>query len=230
MGLIRARISKEGDLKFISHLDMMKVVTRALRRAELPISYSQGYNPRPQISLGPPLPVGLSSQAEYIDFELEEEMSADSFLERLKWELPSGMDLKEAWEIEKGKSLMAILDTACYHLPFYLEEEKPSVEEWKEKFDDLLSAPEIIVERKRKKKKKRVNLKPLIREWSIKECNQDHILLEFFVRTGSRGNVRPEELGEIVCRSLEKLKPPSMVEVVRIGLYREVDGTFMPPD
>ena len=80
---LRTRVIKGSEVRFISHLDFMNTLTRALRRANLPIAFSQGYNPRPQISFASALAVSLTSESEYIDFELTKDLDQAEFRLRL---------------------------------------------------------------------------------------------------------------------------------------------------
>ncbi len=94
MGGIRIKYSRQGDVRYISHLDIMKMFERALRRAEIPVMHSQGFNPHPQMVFGMPLPVGVSSEAEYADFMVEGDTGADDaaeFVKRLGKQLPEGV-------------------------------------------------------------------------------------------------------------------------------------------
>lgn len=93
----RIRLSKEEPLRFISHLDFTRAVIRALHRAEIPLKYSQGFNPRPRVSFGPPLPLGLTSRAEYADVHLQKPMRQSLFCFKLQEALPPDMRLLEAY-------------------------------------------------------------------------------------------------------------------------------------
>jgi hypothetical protein len=105
---IRFRFAKREAVKFISHLDLLNTLTRAFRRAEIPMAYSQGFNPHPKISFGSTLPVGTTSEAEFADIALETYMEPDDFISRSNDELPSGLEFLEAQEIPIGvPSLMA---------------------------------------------------------------------------------------------------------------------------
>lgn len=107
MQKIRIIFEKSSTAKFISHLDLVRVVTRAIRRAEIPIVYSQGYNPVPRLSFALPLSLGQESVCEMMNFKVEPDMSPEEVLKRLTLQLPDGIILKEAYVPEdvKGKEL-----------------------------------------------------------------------------------------------------------------------------
>ena len=99
MQRLRLKFSRGEELKFLSHLDLMRLWERALRRAGLPLAYSKGFTPHPQISMAAPLPVGVTSQTELMDVFLSRWISPHNFTPRVGEQLPSGMDLLEVWTI-----------------------------------------------------------------------------------------------------------------------------------
>ncbi len=114
MYCIRAKFTRGEKVRFISHLDILRVFERALRRARLPVRYSEGYNPRPAIVFGLPLPVGVTSEAEYADFELTQKIMPREFLKALSMQLPDGLKLVAA-AVRKGKeNIMASVEAALY--------------------------------------------------------------------------------------------------------------------
>lgn len=112
---MRLRLSKEGDARFVGHLDMMRLLERALRRARLPVAYSKGFNPHPRISLASALPLGVSSRAEYADVILDRPVRPGVFAERLNSVLPAGVRVLGCEEAPAGgPSLAAIMETSRY--------------------------------------------------------------------------------------------------------------------
>ncbi|MBN2054968.1 DUF2344 domain-containing protein, partial [bacterium] len=89
--VIRGVHTKTGKVRFISHLDWMSLLEKALRRAVIPVAFSSGFNPHPKITYGPPLPVGAESLHELVDIRLVRRMSVESFLERINNQLPAGV-------------------------------------------------------------------------------------------------------------------------------------------
>jgi len=113
--LIRIKYSKTAPFKYISHLNMAQVFTRALRRADIPVVISSGFNPRFRISFGPPLPLGISSNSEYLDIRLKEEMRPGELKDRLNKVLPLGLEILKAKEIPLSSgSLIKVIDSASY--------------------------------------------------------------------------------------------------------------------
>lgn len=87
----RARFNKNGRLRWLGHLDLVRMLVRALRRAGFAMVYSEGFNPRPRVSFGPALPVGVDSEAEYMDFESHDRLDAETARERINAALPGGL-------------------------------------------------------------------------------------------------------------------------------------------
>lgn len=113
---VRLKYSKGPEVRFISHLDLMRVFTRAIRRAGLPIAYSQGFTPHPRIAFGPPLPLGMTSMGEYLDMEFAKPLFGE-VLEKLNQALPKGIRALEAKPIfGKATSLSSAIISADYDI------------------------------------------------------------------------------------------------------------------
>jgi radical SAM-linked protein len=97
----RARFTKGGRLRFLGHLDLLRLLLRGLRRAGLPLVYSRGFNPKPRVGLGPALAVGVSSEAEYIDFEVLEPTDPRGLPEQINAAMPAGVRFLAVQEIRR---------------------------------------------------------------------------------------------------------------------------------
>lgn len=114
-GVIRVRFYKIGPMRFLSHLEMVETFFRALRRAEVPLRFSEGFHPLPRVTFSHALPVGVESVVEYFDAELSEPFPAEELRRRLNLHLPQGLGILEARNlIEKTKSLPALLQEDVY--------------------------------------------------------------------------------------------------------------------
>jgi radical SAM-linked protein len=114
----RLRFQKTDPVRFISHLDVVRLLDRALRRAGIAVAFSTGYSRHPKMSFGPPLPVGMIGWDEYLDVELNEERSTE-FVDVINAELPDGIRIVESVPIlSKIQSLMSLIDHADYRLSF----------------------------------------------------------------------------------------------------------------
>ncbi len=114
---IRAEYSKKGQLRYLSHLELNLAILRALRRAEIPLIYSQGFNPLPRVSFGPALSVGVSGMREYFDMEVQPSFDFDSFIRKMNSTLPEGLSLSFAGAIsDKEPSLSSFISRYEYEI------------------------------------------------------------------------------------------------------------------
>jgi len=211
--IIRAKFAEEGILKYLSHLELMDVFRRSFRRANIPMAYSHGYNPHPVFSVAWPLPVGMAGKGEYFDLEVIEEIDPVQFCESVNAQLPAGLQIIKARNIDKeSSSLMAVINTAVYDIRMEIAG-RLKQEQFIEKF---LSEERIMVIRKRRNKKDReLDIRSLIERIGIIQPD----LWRFVVRTGSRSNLRPEELLGALVEYSELIKPVPIINIERDGLY-----------
>ena len=93
---IKFSFTKKGFLKYISHLDLMRLLQRAMRRADLPLKMSEGFSPHPKLSIARALKLGLESENEEASIILRESMSTEEFKNKLQKQLPQGLEIKDA--------------------------------------------------------------------------------------------------------------------------------------
>lgn len=165
--IIRAKFARKEELKYISHLDMMKMFERALRRSRLPIYYSQGFNPHPQIVFGLPLSVGVTSDAEYVDFELSEDVEADKFVEVLNNNMPEGIDILEAKLRTSKSNIMASISKASYEVLIGTYKNTDE-DELNTNILRFLDKSEIVIQKQSKRKVRDVNIKPMIHKFKAR--------------------------------------------------------------
>ena len=111
----RARFTKSGRITWLGHLDLTRMLLRAMRRGRIPLVYSQGYNPKPRVGFSPALAVGVSSEAEYIDFESWDRLPIESTLERINTVLPRDVRFLALREIPRSApSLGELIRAARY--------------------------------------------------------------------------------------------------------------------
>lgn len=120
--LIRVKYCKDGPIKYISHLNLAQVFTRSLRRADIPVVISSGFNPHFRISFGPPLPLGISSTSEYIDIRLKEEKKPGELVDRLNRVLPWGLKIIKAKLVPlSSDSLVKVISRVSYIITLKLK-------------------------------------------------------------------------------------------------------------
>ncbi len=113
---IRFKFSKTGVLKYLSHLDIINIILRAMRRAGIPAKYTEGFNPKPRVTFGPPIPLGVESQAEYADISIIGDISPQDFISAMNEKLEGKIIISDARDLPAAgiKSLMGQVDIAEY--------------------------------------------------------------------------------------------------------------------
>ncbi|MBZ0304145.1 MAG: TIGR03936 family radical SAM-associated protein [Anaerolineae bacterium] len=179
---------KSGTLKYTSNLDLAKIWERVLRRADLPLLYSQGFNTRPRIQLASALPLGITSSCELIDVALREGITLDGVRERLLAVSPSGLDIYTIETLDvQHPTLQNLVESAEYRIHF---EDAPDLALLRERIDQLLARKSIIKETERKGRRHVTDLRPLIYGLEI-DAGGDLIVQ---VAVGDHGNVRPDDV------------------------------------
>ncbi len=183
--IYRIKFTKGEEVKFIGHLDIMRLFQRAIKRANLPVAYSQGFNPHQLLSFANPLTLGTTSEGEYGDFEMAEKIEPAFVMEELNKVLPNGVKVLDSVLItQKTDSAMASIDGAKY---IVYAEELIKRDSLKEDIKQYLSQKEILVLKKTKKNEKITDIKPDIFE--IKKIPEG---LYLYLAAGSRRNLKPE--------------------------------------
>ena len=153
------KFSRRGNAKFISHLDMQRVMGRALRRSGLPVKYSEGFNPHIVMSFASALPVGMETEGDYLEFQLIEDLEIEKVQEALGQSMPEGLAIQKAWRIEDGSpKLMAAATESEYEIGIYTQDP----EEFQKVLEDLLATTSCMIEKKKKGRVRQVDIRPLI--------------------------------------------------------------------
>jgi radical SAM-linked protein len=199
---IRFRFAKLGKIRFTSQRDVARMWERALRRADLPLAYTEGFSPRPQLSFGLALPTGCDSLAEYLDVELDDRRPETSAIDvpalpaRLTQLLPAGIEVEEVAPVDRrGGSLQQVVTSCSWAMrlsgvsPHQLEHQVGS----------LLAAPSVQIMRERKGREELDDLRPSVLALSVsdeqgsKAVGDPTVGLTADLATQPRG-VRPVEL------------------------------------
>jgi len=204
--VVRVKYKKDGPIRYISHLDLVQVFTRALRRANIPVAISCGFNPRFRISFGPPLPLGIRSLSEYLDIHLEEAMINEEIMNKLNQVLPLGLEILQVRTIPlNSDSLVNSIDAAFYLITFKLnshhtlnlnyEKQDDKLNKTKEKIgkniEDFLNLETIIIEKYSKKGIKQVDIRPSILDMSIKKYSEHILDIDLRINIGQNKNLNP---------------------------------------
>jgi len=229
--LVRVKYCKEGPIKYISHLNLAQVFTRILRRADIPVVKSEGFNPRFRISFGPPLPLGISSTSEYLDIRLKEEIKTEELVEKLNRVLPQGLKILRAKIIPPSTgSLVKIIDKASYIITLKVKEElldladknqkdklKKLQQEIEKNNKRFLNLDEVIVEKQTKNGIKRVDIKSSILDIKVQKFESPILKLSLGIRIGQQGNLNPRYVAKAwISNFINNFK---IIRICRDGLY-----------
>lgn len=196
---VRLRFSKTGRLKYISHLDINRAMSRALKRAQIPLWYTEGFNPHPYMSFSLPLSLGVESLCESVDLRIIGDITNDEIKNRLNNVLPQDIKIVDVYDDFRDNSEIVYSD---YVYKFEFKDNEAAFE----KIKNVLSSDEIIALKKGKKGRKRVmketNIKSFIDKYSISIRN-DVIVLNIRLLAGPEKNLNPSLLFDTIIRLID---------------------------
>lgn len=199
--LIRVKYKKIGDISYISHLDVVKLMERIARRAKLKLAYSEGFNPHPKIAFSPALQLGVQSECEFVDMELSEEYDVYDILALLNEKSIEGIVFTEISEIEYSNSLVAFITHSVYKILV----SKDNIEEAEliSGIESINSHKEILLTKKSKKGNvSEYNMKDFVGNIEY-QTTEDEIILTVEVCSGSEKSINPKKIMEFISESLD---------------------------
>ena len=216
----RALFEKTGKAVYISHLDLMRLFQRAFKRAGLPLTHTQGFNPRPSVSIALPLSLGVESVCELLDFDLEgEKISNEEILSRLNECLVEGVKVLSVYDDFKKLKHLALLDCVVT-----LEYDNGIPEGAKEQIEELFARAEVVVEKKGKNGPTEQNIIPMIRTISVNAVNSQELELKALVCC-QNPTLNPTQLSAAVSKYLPQLTP-EFVRCRRLEIYDANEKIF----
>lgn len=228
---IRIKFRKYGVMKFIGHLDIMRYFQKAIRRADIDISYSEGFSPHMIMSFAAPLGVGITSDGEYVDIEVNSTKSTADSIKALNATMVEGVEVSGYVLLpDNAKTAMSIVAAADYELSFKEGYEVPADRsEFETAIDTFYTnAKEILITKQTKKSERTLDLKPLIYDFHIIEKDGKPV---FYIKlsTGSTDNVKPELVAEALFAHMGLAYNQSAIQIHRIDVYAagESPDTFI---
>jgi radical SAM family uncharacterized protein/radical SAM-linked protein len=193
---VRLSFTKEGEIRFISHLELAHLFHRASKRADLPLSYSEGFHPMPRIIFATAIPVGMESRMEIVDMELEGRITSREVKEKLNQTLPKGIEILEAEEVPLNSPSSSALTSSVYWVTL---DRLISKEKAIPRIQKALEEEEFILHQERKGKGRRVDIRPLIEKMEVKEGREDlgetpPWGIELVLRNGMGRTAKPTEI------------------------------------
>lgn len=196
---VRLRFAKEDRLKYISHLDINRAMSRALCRAKIPLWYTEGFNPHPYMSFSLPLSLGVESLCESVDLRITGDISNKEIKDRLNSVLPVGLRIVDVYDNFRDCSEIAFSD---YVYKFQFPDNDKAVEKMK----SILDSNEILALKKAKQGRKRVlketDIKQFIDKYSVL-IRGDVIVLNIRLAAGPDRNLNPSLLFDTIIRLLD---------------------------
>lgn len=219
---IRIRFSKEGAMKFIGHLDMMRYFQKAFRRADVDIQYSQGYSPHQLISFAAPLGVGLTSEGEYMDIFVNDCLPSAQMIERMNAEMVEGVSVLSFKQIDdetKNSNAMSLIAAADYFVRFK-EDSVRLIEPYSSGLPQFMAMDSVMITKKTKKSTADVDIRPMIYEM---RADKDGLFMK--LACGSSANLKPELVMQAFSSFLKQPFDELALNIRRIDMYAKApDG------
>ena len=219
---IIARFTKSDAVRFVSHLDIQRLIHRAFRRAGLPIAFSKGFNPHPLTSFASALSVGVTSDAEWFDVHIAENIEPCEFAAKLNAVLPEGFRIEQAFKASDDKySLTAFMEAGEYRIDVSADE--ADITRIQGCVSTLLDGP-IIVQKKTKSGIKDVDISPGGLKCNVEVIDDTHAVLNVTTSLTVSGSVNPDlflgALSKAWCKNAD-------YSIHRTCIYSK-DGLYMP--
>ncbi|MCB2292528.1 TIGR03936 family radical SAM-associated protein [Clostridium algoriphilum] len=213
------KYTKDNEIKFVAHLDLMRTIQKVIKRSELPIEYSKGFNPHMAVSIAQPLSVGVHSNGEYMDVVLSEELEEKYIMDKMNENTPRGIEILDVVKVipvegKKKSQAMAIIDAAKYTIKFKCTD----VENVKEMMQSLCNLDEWNIIKKRKNGEKMINIKPFVHEFDYKVENFV-MCVSTLISCGSRDNLSAGLLSEYMKENLEFINKETFIDIERKEMY-----------
>ena len=214
---LRLKFSKNGPIKFIGHLDVMRYFQKAIRRANIDIKYSEGFSPHQVLSFAQPLSVGATSDGEYLDMTVNSMTSTEDIMNSLNNVMNEGIKITGIAELpEREEKAMTTSYAAKYHLKFR-ETSKPDFD-WISEMKKYLAKDTLPAIKKTKSGEKEIDMKPMIIDYSFTDDALDILLM-----MSSKVTLKPTLLFEYFFRSIGKEFNTVSLDIHRVDIYRDFE-------
>ncbi len=220
---VRIKFSKQGVMKFIGHLDVMRFFQKAMRRAGIDIAFTEGFSPHMIMSFALPLGVGLTSSAEYMDIEIRTPVSSAEAVARLNGVMAEGMEVLSFRQIDDGKAAKAMTLVAAADYTVRLRDEANLPAGWQERLPGFAAQEHIVVLKKSKTGEREEDIRPMIYRLEAKDG-----AVQMRLAAGSAANLKPELVMEAFAEYLGTELPEYGLLINREELYAQLSQDFIP--
>lgn len=215
----RALFEKVGTARFISHLDLMRLFQRAFKRAGLPLTHTQGFNPRPSVSIALPLSLGAESHCELLDFDLESPVPSEDIRDRLNAALIDGIRVREVYDNGAKIKYLALLQS---RLTLEYDGGIPAGAE--AAIGQLFAREALVLEKKNRNGVTQQDIIPMIRRLEIARQSEEELVLSL-LHCCQNPSLNPMQLGAAIEKYLPELTP-DYIRVCREEIYTEEENVF----
>lgn len=213
---LRIKFTKHGAMKFIGHLDMMRFFQKAVRRAAIDIAYSGGFSPHQIMSFASPLGVGLTSNGEYFDIELNKDSDSPTTIkQKLSEQMVEGIEIISVTQLGEGaQNAMASVAAAAYTVSFKEKAVLPT--DWLSQWTAFLLSPEILYTKITRKVNRLIDLKPLIYK---EKANKEDASIFLLINTSSANGIKPQFVIEAFFDYVGQTLPENAINICREEIY-----------
>ena len=228
---VRVKFEKTGAMQYVGHLDLMRFFQKAVKRAELKIKYSEGFNPHQIMAFALPLGVGITSEGEYMDIEINEEISSKDAIKRLNDNMVDGLYIKSFKYLSDNATKAMSAVTASHYIVTYKDSQNDityidNLLDLKKLFFD--DAASIMIVKETKKGTRELDLKPLVYRFDI-SFNGKVPVYDIMISSGSVDNIKPELLIKAFHEFIGDLEEPSVMNlfIKRVDMYTGEPNEFI---
>lgn len=194
----RMRFAKEGRAKYISHLDLMHTMQRAMARCQMPLWFTEGFNQHAYVSVALPLSTGYSGEYEFLDFNLLSENVPINAVEALNAVFPEGLRAIEIYPLADGGMPLRDIAWSKYRITWSFADGVPA--DFAENVNKLFAQPTVEIVKRSKRGEKTVNMRELMNGFALTE--QDGQVIAEVVTTAGNNNMSPEYLTRAIAQYL----------------------------
>ncbi|RKM62501.1 DUF2344 domain-containing protein [Butyrivibrio sp. CB08] len=227
MNKLRLKFSKNGPIKFIGHLDVMRYFQKAIRRADIDIKYSEGFSPHQVLSFAQPLSVGATSDGEYLDMTVNSMVSTQDIMYRLNSVMNEGIKILAITELKEGEDkAMTLSYAARYCLQLRKSADFP---DWTYKMEEYLKGDHLPAMKKTKSGEKEIDMKQMLFDYTFDHENSS---VDMLLSMSSKETLKPALLFEYFYKSLDKEFDTKFLDIHRIDIYKSGEdqkGTYIEP-
>ncbi|MCD8218629.1 MAG: TIGR03936 family radical SAM-associated protein [Clostridiales bacterium] len=236
---IRIKFRKNGAMRFIDHLDIMRFFQKAIRRAGIDVAYSEGFSPHQIMSFAAPLGVGVTSDGEYLDIEVNSTKSSSKSMEALNGAMVEGMEVTSYVALRQNAKKAMTAVAAADYIVYFKKREDFSQDELPRMIREYYESRDSIeITKKSKKSEREIDIKPLIYRFEAFTDSSDFILSDlgsrrgFFLRlcTGSTDNIKPDLVLQDFYAYFGKEYDPFNMQIHRLEVYEKIGGELQPLD